>query len=187
MEALRLVSPPVPGRHERVNHPYRGVVPTIHESAFVCDSAEIIGDVVIERESSVWYHAVIRGDVNSIRIGEQTNIQDGCLLHVRDGPTSLLIGRRVTVGHGAILHGCTIGDCSLVGMGAIVLDNARLYSYTLLAAGSVVKPGTVIPEGVMAAGTPARIVRDLSAAERRMLEESAQQYVDYAKTYRSSG
>lgn len=165
-------------------HAYRGTVPTIHESVFLCRSAEIIGDVAIEHDCSVWYNAVIRGDVNFIRIGERTNIQDGCLLHVTHERFPLLVGRNVTVGHGAILHGCTIGDCCLVGMGAIVLDNAQINSYTLLAAGSVVRPEAVIPEGVMAAGVPARVIRGLSPQERSMLEESAQHYVEYVKAYR---
>ena len=184
MEAGRLGTPPGSERIAEMIHAYRGTVPTLHESVFVCGSAEIIGDVVIDRDCSVWFNAVIRGDVNFIRIGERTNIQDGCLLHVRNKKFPLLVGRNVTVGHGAILHGCTVGDCCLVGMGAIVLDNARINSYTLLAAGAVVSPETVIPEGVMAAGVPARVVRDLSPGERLMLEESAQNYVDYVKTYR---
>jgi carbonic anhydrase/acetyltransferase-like protein (isoleucine patch superfamily) len=167
-----------------VIHAYRGTSPKLHETVYLCASAEIIGDVEIGRDASVWFNAVIRGDVNFIRIGERTNIQDGCLLHVRHGKFPLRVGNNVTVGHGAILHGCTIGDNTLIGMGAIVLDNARINSYTLLAAGSVVRPETELPEGIMAAGVPARVVRDLSQGERRMLEESAQHYVDYVKTYR---
>ncbi len=167
-------------------HAYRGSAPEIDSTAYLCASAEIIGNVVIGPESSVWFHAVIRGDVNTVSIGARSNIQDGCLLHVRHDHGPLVIASNVTVGHGAILHGCTIGDYSLIGMGAIVLDNARINSYTLLAAGSVVRPGTVIPEGVMAAGVPARVVRDLSPGERTMLEESAQHYVDYAKAYRDA-
>jgi gamma-carbonic anhydrase len=165
-------------------HAYRGKLPSIHATVFLCGSAEIIGDVEIGRDSSVWYNAVIRGDVNSVRIGERTNIQDGCLLHVTQKKFPLVVGKNVTVGHGAILHGCAVGDSCLIGMGAIVLDNARINSYTLLAAGSVVRPDTQIPEGVMAAGVPARVIRKLSPEERLMLEESAQHYVDYVKTYR---
>ena len=186
METAGLGSPAFSREPGEMIHAYRGTIPTIHRTVFLCGSAEIIGDVVIDQDSSVWFNAVIRGDVNSIRIGMRTNIQDGCLLHVREEIAPLLVGRNVTVGHGAILHGCTVGDFSLIGMGAVVLDNARINSYTLLAAGSVVRPGTVIPEGVMAAGVPARIVRDLSAEERVMLEDSAQHYVDSAKTYRDA-
>src|SRR6266481_9407600 len=119
-------------------HIYRGITPAIDPTAFIVQSAEVIGDVTIGKDSSVWYNAVIRGDVNSIRIGERTNIQDGCLLHVTHAKFPLHVGRNVTVGHGAILHGCTIGDFCLIGMGAIVLDNAQINSYTLVAAGTVV-------------------------------------------------
>lgn len=167
-------------------HAYRGIRPTIHPSAFLVDSAEIIGDVVIEKDSSVWYHSVIRGDVNYIRIGERTNIQDGCLLHVRHKEFPLVIGSNITLGHGVIAHGCTIRDFCLIGMGAIVLDNAQINSYTLVAAGAVVRKDVIIPEGVLVAGVPAKVVRDLSPEERFAIEESAQQYIDYAKTYRES-
>ena len=149
-------------------------------------SAEIIGDVVVGKDSSIWYNAVIRGDVNYIRIGERTNIQDGCLLHVRYKKYPLLIGSNITVGHGAILHACTIKDYCLIGMGAIILDNAQINSYTLIAAGTVVLNNTVIPEGVLVAGVPGKVMRDLSAAERTMIEESAQNYVDYVRTYQET-
>ena len=167
-------------------HAYRGVTPKLHASVFVVESAEIIGDVVIEKDSSVWYNAVVRGDVNYIRIGERTNIQDGCLLHVRHKQYPLIIGSNVTMGHGAIVHACIIGDVCLIGMGAIILDNAKINSYTLVAAGAVVMSSSVVPEGVLLAGVPAKVVRRLSEQEREMLGESAQHYVDYVKTYRES-
>ncbi|HZY10765.1 MAG TPA: gamma carbonic anhydrase family protein [Bacteroidota bacterium] len=165
-------------------HSYRGVTPKIDPSVYLVDSAEIIGDVVIEKDSSVWYNAVIRGDINYIRIGERTNVQDGCLLHVRHKKYPLIIGNNVTIGHGAILHACTIYDYCLIGMGAIILDNAKINSYTLVAAGTVVLNDTVIPEGVLVAGVPSKVVRNLSGQERSMIEESAQNYLDYVKTYR---
>lgn len=165
-------------------HSYGGKTPVLHPSVFLVDSAEIIGDVAIGIDSSVWYNAVIRGDVNYIRIGERTNVQDGCLLHVRHKTNPLVIGSSVTLGHGAIVHGCSIHDYCLIGMGAIVLDNAEINPYTLVAAGAVVRNDTVIPGGVLVAGIPAKIIRDLSAQERSMLEESAQHYVEYVKTYR---
>ena len=165
-------------------HSYRGVTPTIHPTVFMVDSAEIIGDVVIGQDSSVWYNAVLRGDVNYIRIGERTNVQDGCLLHVRHEKFPLLVGSNVTVGHGAILHACTIKDYCLIGMGAIILDNAQINSYTLIAAGAVVLNDTVIPEGVLVAGIPGKIIRELTSEEQTMLEASAQNYVEYIKTYR---
>ena len=167
-------------------HSYRGITPNVDPSVFMVESAEIIGDVVIGKDSSVWYNAVIRGDVNYIRIGERTNIQDGCLLHVRHKKYPLLVGSNVTVGHGAILHACTIRDYCLVGMGAIILDNAQINAYTLVAAGTVVLNDSVIPEGVLVAGVPGKIVRELSTAERKMLEESAQNYVEYVRTYRET-
>ncbi len=165
-------------------HPYKGITPKIDPSVFTVESAEIIGDVVIGKNSSVWYNAVIRGDVNYIRIGERTNIQDGCLLHVRYQKYPLFIGSNVTVGHGAILHACTIKDYCLIGMGAIILDNAQINPYTLIAAGAVVLNNTVVPEGVLFAGVPGKVIRDLTADERKMIEGSAQNYVDYVRTYR---
>jgi carbonic anhydrase/acetyltransferase-like protein (isoleucine patch superfamily) len=165
-------------------HSYRGVTPNVHSSVFVVASAQIIGDVVIGKDSSVWYNAVIRGDVNSIRIGERTNVQDCCVLHVRHKEFPLLIGSNVTLGHGAIVHACTIHDYCLIGMGAIILDNAIINSYTLVAAGAVVLSGMNVPEGVLVAGVPAKVVRPLTVQERRMLEESAANYVEYATTYR---
>ncbi len=167
-------------------HAYCGVSPTIHSSVFLVDSAEIIGDVHVGKDSSVWYNTVIRGDVNYIRIGERTNVQDGCLLHVRHKTNPLIIGSNVTLGHGAIVHGCTLRDYCLIGMGAIVLDNAEINSYTLVAAGAIVLNDAIIPEGVLVAGVPAKVMRRLTDQERTMLEESAQNYVDYVKTYKKS-
>ena len=148
------------------------------------DSAEIIGDVVIGKESSVWFNAVIRGDINYIRIGERTNIQDGCVLHVRHKEYPLILGSNITVGHAAVLHACTIEDTCLVGMGAIVLDNARIKPYTLIAAGSVILNDAEFPGGVLVAGVPGRVARSLTQEERKMLEESASNYVEYADVYR---
>ena len=165
-------------------HSYRGIKPTIDPSVFLVDSAEIIGDVEIGKDSSVWYNCVIRGDVNYVRIGERTNIQDGCLLHVRHKEFPLVIGSNVTLGHGVIVHGCSIRDFCLIGMGAIVLDNAQINSYTLVAAGAVVRNNAVIPEGVLVAGVPAKVVRDLTSSEQVSIEESAQHYLEYVKTYR---
>lgn len=160
--------------------------PHIHPSVFVAESAYIIGDVILEENSSVWFNAVIRGDVNYIRIGKRTNIQDGCLLHVRSEAGPLVIGSNVTIGHGAIVHGCTIRDNCLIGMGAIVLDNVEVHSYSLVAAGTVLLNNMIVPEGVLVAGVPGKIVRNLTVEERKMLDDSAQHYVDYAKKYSSS-
>jgi carbonic anhydrase/acetyltransferase-like protein (isoleucine patch superfamily) len=170
----------------KVIHTYKGITPKLHPSVFVAPSADIIGDVVIGEDSSVWYNAVIRGDVNSIRIGKRTNIQDGCVLHVRHEQYPLIIGSHITMGHGAIAHACTIHDYCLIGMGAIILDNAKINPYTLIAAGAVVLNNSEFPEGVLLAGTPAKIMRCLTVEERTMLEQSAQNYVEYVKTYRES-
>lgn len=159
------------------------LTPQIHPSVFVAESADIIGDVAIGKKSSVWFNVVIRGDINYVRIGEGTNVQDGCLLHVRDATGPLVIGSNVTIGHGAIVHGCTIRDFCLIGMGAIIMDNVEVHSYSLVAAGAVVLNNTIIPEGVLVAGVPGKIVRQLSSDERRMLEESSQNYIEYSKMY----
>jgi carbonic anhydrase/acetyltransferase-like protein (isoleucine patch superfamily) len=167
-------------------HPYLGRVPAIGEGVYIVDSAEIIGDVSIGRDSSVWFNAVIRGDVNVIRIGERTNIQDGCVLHVTNGTHPLNVGSGVTVGHGAILHGCTIGDSCLIGMGAVVLDGAKVGDRSLVAAGSLVRVNAVIPPGVLAAGSPAEVVRPLSQSEIESIGRTALNYIEYAGNYRRS-
>jgi gamma-carbonic anhydrase len=163
---------------------YRGIKPKLHESVFVAEGARIIGDVEIGKESSVWFNAVIRGDVNSIRIGERTNIQDNCVLHVTHKRFALHIGSRVTVGHNAVLHGCTVGDSCLVGMGAIILDNAIVNPRSLVAAGTLVPEGFNVPEGMLVAGVPATIRRPLTSEEGRFLDVSAQNYITYVQTYR---
>lgn len=165
-------------------HPYRGIVPTIDPTVFLVPSAEIIGDVVIGKHSSVWYNAVVRGDVNYIRIGERTNIQDGCILHVRHETYPCIVGSGITVGHGAILHACTIEDNSLIGMGAIVLDNATIRPFTLVAAGAVVREGASFPPGVLVAGVPARVVRLITEQERSMILDSAENYLGYVRNFR---
>jgi carbonic anhydrase/acetyltransferase-like protein (isoleucine patch superfamily) len=165
---------------------FQGAAPALHPSVYVVDSADVIGDVAVGADSSIWFQAVIRGDVNFIRIGERTNVQDGCILHVQSGSDAgaLRIGSDVTLGHGAIVHGCTIGDQCLIGMGAIVLDNAEINPYTLVAAGAVVRPGARIPGGVLVAGVPAKVVRELTPEERTMIEDSARHYVENARAYR---
>jgi gamma-carbonic anhydrase len=163
---------------------YGGVMPKIHSSVFMAEGAHVIGDVEIGRDSSVWFNAVIRGDVNFIRIGERTNIQDCSVLHVTHKTYPLVIGSNVTVGHSAVVHAATIKDFSLIGMGAVILDNACVGPYSLIAAGAVVVGHSVIPEGMLAAGVPAKVVRPLTEKERQSLIHSAQNYVDYVATYR---
>ena len=167
-------------------HSFRGITPTIHPTAFVVESAQIIGDVVVGKECSVWFNAVIRGDVNYVRIGDWTNVQDGCFLHVRHRQYPLILGSSITVGHGAILHGCVIEDHCLIGMGAVILDNAQLGQHVLVAAGSVVREHMEVPGGVLVAGVPARVVRQLKGEEKQMLEQSARNYSEYVKSYKSN-
>ncbi|MCX6135529.1 MAG: gamma carbonic anhydrase family protein [Ignavibacteriales bacterium] len=164
--------------------PYRGITPRIHPSVFIAEGAQIIGDVEIGAGSSVWFNTVIRGDVHYIRIGERTNIQDNCVLHVTHDTYPLIVGSDVTVGHGAILHAATIKDRCLIGMGAKVLDDATVGPYALVAAGSLVLEHFEVPEGALVAGVPARVKRMLTEEERAGIVQSAHNYVDYVKSYR---
>ena len=164
--------------------PYKGITPTIHPSVFIADGAHVIGDVEIGRDSSVWYNTVIRGDVHYIRIGERTNIQDNVVVHVTSKKFPTNIGSNVTIGHSAVIHACTINDYCLIGMGAVILDGANVGPYALVAAGAVVTMGMNIPEGMLAAGVPAKIIRTLTNEERQSLAQSAQNYVDYVASYR---
>jgi carbonic anhydrase/acetyltransferase-like protein (isoleucine patch superfamily) len=158
-------------------------MPKLHASVFVAQGACIIGDVEIGRDSSVWFNTVIRGDVHYIRIGERTNIQDNCVCHVTHKKYPLNIGSRVTVGHNATLHGCTVGDSSLIGMGAIVLDNATVSSRSMVAAGTLVPEGFVVPTEMLVAGIPAKVKRPLTLDEIKYLGQSADNYVAYVKSY----
>ncbi len=159
--------------------------PAIDPSVFVAEGVWIIGQVEIGKESSVWFNAVLRGDINKIQIGDRTNIQDGSIMHVtHEHPVR--VGSDVTIGHRAIVHGATIDNCCLIGMGATILDNARVGSYSLVAAGAVVRESFVVPEGMLAAGVPAKIVRPLTQTEKERLFQSAQGYVEYARRFRTS-
>lgn len=163
---------------------YQGVAPSLAEEVLIDETALVIGDVQIGADSSIWPMTVIRGDVNHIRIGARTNIQDNSVLHVthpnEDEPDghAVVIGNNVTVGHRVILHGCTVGDHCLVGMGSTVMDGAMLEPFVLLGAGSLVVPGKLLESGYLWLGSPARKVRLLSENERRWIEYSAQHYVD---------
>jgi carbonic anhydrase/acetyltransferase-like protein (isoleucine patch superfamily) len=163
---------------------YGGKSPKIHDSVFVAEGAQIIGDVEIGKESSVWFNTVVRGDVNYIRIGERTNVQDNCVLHVAHEKYPLTIGSNVTIGHGVILHAARIHDSCLIGMGAAVLDNATVGPYVIVAAGSLVPQHFEIPEGMLVAGVPARIKRGITDEERRQIMQSAENYIGYARAYR---
>jgi carbonic anhydrase/acetyltransferase-like protein (isoleucine patch superfamily) len=163
---------------------YCGKTPALHPSVFVASGVRIVGDVTISENSSVWFNCVIRGDVNFVRIGKSTNIQDGAVLHVTAGTASLQIGDFVTIGHSACLHGCVINDYSLIGIGATVLDNAIVEPYALVAAGSVITPGFTVPSYHLVAGVPAKIIRNLNEREIAYFEQSAKNYVQYAGTLR---
>lgn len=165
-------------------YPYNGISPQIAPNVFLADGVRIVGDVKIDKDAGIWYNTVIRGDVHYVRIGERTNIQDNCMLHVTHDTAPLVVGKGVTVGHQAILHGCTIRDYSLIGMGAIVLDKAVVEEYAFVAAGAVVKPGFIVPSRTLVAGVPARIVRDLRPEEIEDLPASADRYFEYAATSR---
>ena len=164
--------------------PYKSIVPRLHPSVFVAEGARIIGDVEIGKDSSVWFNTVIRGDVNYIRIGERTNIQDNSVIHVTHQKYPTIIGSNVTIGHNAVIHACTIYDYCLIGMGAVVLDDAKVGPTSIVAAGAVVTMRMIIPEGVLVAGIPARVVRELTPEEKKSLVQSAQNYVEYVSTYR---
>ncbi len=161
--------------------PYLGTFPIIDNNVFLASGVKIIGDVKILENSSVWYNTVIRGDVNYIRIGKMTNIQDCSMLHVTNKRFPLNIGNKVTIGHSVSLHGCTVKDLCLIGIGSVILDGAEVNEKSIIAAGAVVKPNFIIPAGTMAAGVPAKIIRDLTDDELNEFEKSALRYKKYAE------
>jgi carbonic anhydrase/acetyltransferase-like protein (isoleucine patch superfamily) len=168
-------------------HAYGGLRPQVHPSAYVQQSAQLVGNVVLGPEASVWFNVVIRGDLQPVRIGARSNVQDNSTIHITRDRAPTLIGNDVTIGHGAIVHGCTVGDRCLIGMGAIVMDGARLGADCLVAAGSLVTPATVIPEGHLVVGRPARAQRPLREEEFELLRNSAANYLDYVASYRAAG
>ncbi|MES2984582.1 MAG: gamma carbonic anhydrase family protein [Pseudomonadota bacterium] len=164
--------------------PYRGITPTIHPDAFIAPGAVVIGDVHIGADSNVWFGCVIRGDVNNIRIGMRTNIQDGSVIHVtrKTGPTT--IGSNITIGHKVLLHACTLADDCFIGMGATVMDFATVEPGAFVAAGALVTPKKQVKSGEMWAGNPAKFFRPLSPEEAAFIPVSAQNYVDLSRDYR---
>lgn len=157
--------------------------PRLGTKCFVAPNASVIGDVEIGSESSIWFGAVVRGDVYYIRIGDRTNIQDNSVIHVTTGKNATIVGNDVTVGHRVILHGCTIEDGALIGMGATVMDRAVVGRGTLVAAGSLVTEGTVLPPGVLVLGVPARPKRPLTREEQRHIQDASVVYARLAATY----
>ncbi|WP_340153547.1 gamma carbonic anhydrase family protein [uncultured Marivirga sp.] len=156
-----------------------GKAPQIGENTYIADNAVIVGDVVIGKSCSIWWSAVVRGDVNSITIGDETNIQDGAVIHCTYQKASTTIGNKVSIGHKAIVHGCTIEDSSLVGMGAIVMDNAVVQSHSIVAAGAVVLENTVVESGYIYAGVPAKKVKKIEGELSEIFDRTAKNYTLY--------
>ncbi len=158
------------------------LAPQLGRNVFVADSADVVGDVVLKDEASVWFKAVIRADNDTITVGEQTNIQDGAVLHTDPG-IPLVIGKGVTVGHQAMLHGCEIGDYSLVGIQSVILNGAKIGKHCIIGASALVPEGAVIPDGSLVVGIPATVKRTLSSEQKQLLELGASHYVENAQKY----
>ena len=165
---------------------FRGVWPRLDESSWAAPNASIIGDVEVGAESSVWYGAVLRGDVMPIRIGVRTSLQDACVVHATGGVSPTIVGDECTIGHSVVLHGCTLADRVLIGMGSVVLDEAEIGSNVILGAGSLVTARTKIPSGMLAFGRPAKVVRPLREDELAHLREAAEVYVDLLGAHREA-
>ena len=166
--------------------PVKGVYPTIPSDCFIAPNATIVGDVEMGSECSVWFNAVVRGDVNSIRMGNRVNVQDGACIHCTYEKTKTIIGNNVSIGHNAIVHGCTVEDNVLIGMGAIVMDRSRIGSNSIIAAGAVVLEDTVVPPGTIFAGIPAKKVKDISQdLLKGEGERIAKNYVMYSSWFKN--
>ena len=164
-------------------YPYKGISPTIDSSTFTAPSADIIGDVAIGKECSIWFNTTIRGDVNEIRIGDQTSIQDNTVIHVARKGQGTYVGNRVTVGHGVILHACTIEDDVVVGNGSCVMDDCYVEKGAIVAANALIPPGKRVGSGEVWAGNPAKKLRDVKAAEVEFFKENMLDYCVLAKDY----
>ena len=165
--------------------PYNGIWPRIHETAFIAENAVVIGDVEIGAGSSVWYGCVLRGDVNVIRVGENSNIQDGTVVHVSSTTQGTYIGDNITIGHMALLHACTLEDGCFIGMKACVMDDARVESGAMIGAGAIVTPRKQVPQGQLWLGSPARFSRMLTETEQQMLIDSPAHYARLAQRFRT--
>ena len=165
--------------------PFRGVHPRIHSSAFVDPSAQVIGDVELGDEASIWCNCTVRGDIHYIRIGDRSNVQDNSVIHVRNGTHPTILEDQVTIGHSVTLHGCYVERGCLIGIGAILLDDVRIGSYSLIAAGALLAPGTVIPPRSLVMGFPAKVKRDLTDQEVADLDQFWMNYVEYTKEYKT--
>lgn len=166
--------------------PYRGIAPQLADEVYLAGGSFIIGDVVIGRGSSVWFNTVIRGDVNTIRIGSYTNIQDGSMVHVQPRLHPVVIGDRVTIGHHAIIHGCTIGDNCLIGMGAIIMNGCTIGDNCIIGAGTLLPENKVIPANSLVTGSPGRILRAVSPEHIQMLRDSSVHYYELSLSYKTA-
>ena len=164
--------------------PHRGTLPRVHPSAFIDDSAQVIGDVEIGEESSVWMCVVVRGDVNRVRIGRRSNVQDGTVVHVMSNTHPTTIGDNVTIGHGAIVHGCTIDDRCLIGMGTILLNGAHVGTESIVAAGTLLVESMTVPPRSLVMGSPGKVKRVLTPAEVAEIQMYADRYVSYRLDYK---
>jgi carbonic anhydrase/acetyltransferase-like protein (isoleucine patch superfamily) len=167
--------------------PFGGKSPQLHETAFAVETAVVVGDVVVGEQSSLWFGAVVRGDVNFIRIGARTNVQDQAVIHVASHTPQPVVGDGVTLGHRVTLHGCTVRDRCLVGIGAVVMDGAVVGEESIVGAGALVAPGMVVPPRTLALGAPARVKRELTPDEIAFFRTSAQRYVRHAQEYLREG
>jgi carbonic anhydrase/acetyltransferase-like protein (isoleucine patch superfamily) len=180
----------LPGHHEGSYHgevirSYQGFRPQIPPNCYIDPSAQVIGDVVLGERASIWMNAVVRGDVNSIRIGSASNVQDCAVLHGMRHLYPVHVGEMVTIGHNATVHGCVVEDEVLVGIGAIILNQARVGSGSIIAAGAVIPEGMIIPPASLVAGVPGRVKRQLGDADREMIRQYARNYLDYVEIYLS--
>ncbi|MCC6274440.1 MAG: gamma carbonic anhydrase family protein [Leptospiraceae bacterium] len=166
---------------------FKGVRPNIHETAFIAPSAEVIGNVTVGKNSSIWFQTLVRGDVNYIKIGENVNIQDMSVVHVARDKFPTLIGDNVSIGHRAIIHGCILNNFSFVGMGATLMDGVELGEYAFVAAGTLIPPGKKIPPGVLVMGSPGKIIRDITDEDREIITRTAKNYSGYKDNYLREG
>ena len=164
---------------------WNGHKPKVHPTAFVHETAEVIGKVTLEKDASVWPYAVLRGDVDEIVIGEGTNIQDNTVIHANSGKPTIM-GKRISVGHSVVLHGCTVSDDCIIGMGSIVLDGAVVEEECIVGAGAVVSPGTKIPKGSMALGIPARVARPLAPEDIEHIKWNAREYLKLSDSHKKT-
>lgn len=162
----------------------RGISPVFGEDCFIADNATIVGEVIMGNRCSIWFNSVVRGDVNSITIGDYTNIQDGAVIHCTYKKAKTTIGNQVSIGHNAIVHGCNVEDNALVGMGAIVMDHAHIGAYAIIAAGSVVLEGTKVEPATIYAGVPAKKVKDVDETMKLSMYTTAQNYLKYSEWFK---